>query len=385
MAAASIYLDNAASTPPYEELAAEMPKLAGHFANPGAAHATATRLRRRLDAAADEWLETLGADPNTTDVVWTSGGTEANNLAILGTRPAAGADARVISATEHPSVDAPCHALAKRGARITSVPVDGRGALDADALAEALTPETALVSICMVQNETGAVQDLNAIRRLIDEHAPRALLHLDAVQAVGKLPIPWRAARPDLVAIAGHKLHGPSGVGCLVVRRGVPLQPLILGGGQQRGLRSGSLDAPGILAFTRAGHRACTEQQPLYATALGLRGRLRQGLGDLTGRDGDPLAVRWLSPPDGSPFICTFALPGYQGAILARALGERGICVGTGSACASESRLPSRILTAMGVPKEVAFGAIRVSFGYHNTATDIDGLLQALQHVLAEY
>ena len=372
-----VYLDNAASTPLLPAVLAELPRLrADAFANPASAHAAGRRLRPLLQRADQVFAHAAGAD---VDVVWTSGGTEANNLAILGL-PAAGrtgAGLRLVTtATEHPSIDAPMQHLAE--AERLVVPVDDRGQLDADALAAALTPDTDLVALHLVQNETGVVQDLPRVRRLMDEHAPRARLHVDAVQALGKLPLPWQTARIDTAAVSAHKAHGPGGVGALLLRPGTELAAILRGGGQQHNRRSGSLDVAGILAFARAVELLQTDTD-LPERASTLNHRLRRGLEEL------PANVYMITPENASPFICTFALPACEGAVLLRMLSDRRIMVSTGSACSANRTGPSPVLTAMGVPAQTAFGALRVSFGQQNTVADVDALLTALRDAVTNY
>jgi cysteine desulfurase len=291
----------------------------------------------------------------------------------------------VTSNAEHSSVARPLADLAARGASVATVPIQRDGQLDLGKLAEAVSPATDLVSVHWVQNETGVVQELAAVRRLLADRAPQALLHVDAVQGAAKLPLPWREARLDLVSIAGHKLHGPPGVGALLVRRGAEPTPLLLGGGQQDGLRSGSLDAIGIQQLALAVMYLAARQAELAGAIGALNRALRDGLARLTDRHGRPVRLRIVSPEQASPWIVSFALPGYQGAVLARALGEHDVLVGTGSACASETNQPSPVLLAMGLSRDEAFGALRVSFGTQNTPDDVTRCLAALQAVLRAY
>jgi cysteine desulfurase len=383
-----VYLDNAASTPLSPTVAAAWPGWgAGGYANPSAGHAFGFALRQRLAALAEELLALLGIPAGEARVIWTSGGTEANNLALLGAGPRLAAGQELVtSATEHASVHAPLAVLAEtRGLRLTTVPVCPAGQLVPAGLDAALGPATALVALHQVQNETGVVQDLPAVRAALDRRAPQARFHVDAVQGAGKLPLPWAAARLDSVALSAHKFHGPGSVGALVVRRGREPAPLLYGGGQQDGLRPGSLDAVASEALVAALREQVAAQAERAALAATLLTATRVGLAGLRDRQGRPLRVRLNSAAAGSPYILSFSLPGYQGAVLARALGARQVIVGTGSACAAETSKPSAVLTAMGLTRDEAFATLRVSFGAQNTADDVARFLVALQAVVRDY
>ena len=381
-----VYLDNAASTPLHPGLLASLGAVwRGGYVNPSSGHAAGHALRRNLSRLTAEFLETLGAGEDR--VIWTSGGTEANNLAIFGSLPLGGnaLGFQVLSsAAEHPSIHAPLEHLAENGALISHTPVKSDGALDLERFATELRPETRLVSLSFVQNETGVIQDLPVIRRLIDQYAPQARFHVDGVQALGKIPIPWQEARIDLLSFSSHKVHGPGGLGGLVVRGGLELQPIIFGGGQQHNLRSGSLDGAGIAGFCLA-LRLLREEGDLFDRVSGLNRQLRAGLARLTGREGRPVKLKLISPASASPFILNFSLPGYEGAVLMRVLGENGVMVSTGSACSAETNSPSKVLTAMGCSRREAFGALRVSFGHQNTAADAETFLAELQQAILDY
>ncbi len=375
-----VYLDNAASTPPHPALCDELADIwRTAYANASAAHSLARDLRQRLEQATAEVKAALDAADH--DLIWTSGGTEANNLAIFGSLPAGSQLGchLITTETEHPSVLTPMKHLEHRGIAVSRLPVDTSGAVDLDRLRAELQESTVLVSIGLVQGETGAVQDLPVVRRVLDKHGPADVrLHVDAVQGVGKIPIPWAEARIDLLSMGGHKFHGPGGVGALLVRRGLDVLTQMHGGGQQDNRRSGSLDSAGILAFSRA-LQLITGDPKLSTRIQGLNRQLRQGLQEL------PVSVQINSPATASPYILNFSLPGYQGAILMRMLAEKGVIVATGSACSADTGEPSRILTAMGLTRKVAFGALRVSFGIQNTPADVDRLLTALREALADY
>ncbi len=384
-----IYLDNAAGSPLFDELIeAYSGFLRSSHVNASATHGPAYDTRRELVNRAEAFLDRLDIDAEAASVVWTSGGTEANNLAIGGlaaTMSVGSTFSAVTTITEHASVFEPFRHLESTGANLSWARVAADGTIDLDHFASLLNSETKLVSICHVQTETGAVQDLVVIREIMDNHAPLAKLHVDAIQALGKLDIPWHTARIDLLSLSGHKIHGPGGVGALIARHDCRLEPLFHGGGQQENLRSGSLDIAGIRAFCAATRMIMKRRPQTQRRVAGLNRRLRLQLDALRTADGKPLAAQIHSSSTGSDYILSCSLPGYQGAVLARALSAKGIIVGTGSACAAESKQPSRILMAMGVPEKVAFGSLRVSFGCRNRDSDGDAFCRSLQAVITEY
>ena len=232
-----------------------------------------------------------------------------------------------------------------------------------------------------MNNETGAVHDLVRLRQWMVGGAPKAALMVDAIQSFGKMDIPWRAARIDLLAVSGRKIGGPPSVGALVRRRGVQLQPLFFGGGQQDGLRPGTVDVVGVLEFVEAAALACGERASEWTRVTGLNRRLREGLATL-GRTCQP---QCHSPEDASPYILSVAFPGCEGEVLARLVELENVIVGTGSACSARSGKSSHVLAAMGVPAPVSRSTLRVSFGPSTTEHDIDRLMCALRTALAKY
>ncbi len=252
-----IYFDNAASTPLFPEIIEQYGKsLKKHYANPSASHQIGLKLRKKINTAAQELLELIGTTDEVSKIIWTSGGTESNNLALFGLNSFCSpySDYTIVSTlVEHASVFNPLVKLSAHKNNVSWVNVDNSGFVDLDHLSACLTRKTKLVSICLVQSETGTIQDLESIRKIIDLNSPEALLHIDAVQAFGKSDILWESARVDLMSLAGHKIHGPGGVGALVIRKNrVDLTPIFEGGGQQNNVRSGSIDVPGIFMFCLA-------------------------------------------------------------------------------------------------------------------------------------
>jgi cysteine desulfurase len=377
-----VYLDHAASTPPFDAVVEQYPQwLRSTYANSGAAHTAAYDNRRSIEAASVATADL--ADAPEAEVIWTSGGTESNNLALRGVLADTPNRGLLISATEHASVRETATALEASGTAVTDIPVSASGQLDLDELAARLSPTTGLVSICAVQNETGVIQDLAAVRAVMHDLSPKALLHVDGVQAFGKVPIDWHGAGIDLLTLAGHKIHGPPGVGCLICRKGVRLRPILHGGGQQRNRRSGTPDVCGILAFSAAAKQLINEQDAAVSSARELQAQTLGGVRQIAEANNIDAVI--FGDDRVSPFILSFSFPGYQGAVLARLLSARGVHVGTGSACAAESKEPSKVLTAMGVSRDTAFGTIRISFGYTSSTNDVERFLAEFAEVVKEY
>ena len=376
-----VYLDNAASTRPLPELLEVMQDLCGFaFVNASAATMSSVNLKRAIKKMESHFREL--AHLSDADFIWTGGGTEANNLALFGAMANDGnliGREIVTSVVEHPSIDRPLGILEGRGAIVRQVPVDATGMLDLQALSSVLSSATCLVSVSMVQSEVGAIQNMSAIRELMDIRCPRALLHSDAVQALVKVPLSWESARIDLTTFSGHKFHALGGTGLLAVRNGVKLTPMIHGGGQQGNLRSGSLDGIGILAFLYAATTLLERVDVVRNVASELNARLRRGILEVA-----PNAV-FNSTTHGSPFILNVSFPNYEGAVLMRLLDSLNVTVATGSACSSGKGEPSRALSAMKMDRRMAYAAIRISLGCTTTAEEIDVFVERLKIALATY
>lgn len=373
-----IYLDNAATTPPDPAVIEAMAEvLRTAYGNPSSLHRLGVEAEARVAAARAEVAAALGVAP--TQVVFTSGGTEANALALVGAARAyrsRGAHL-VTTAVEHSSVLDTLRALAQEGWALTVLPVDRWGRVDPDAVARALRPDTVLVSVMAVNNEVGTVQPVAAIARGLRERRGDGrlpLLHVDAVQAFGTLPVPVEDA--DLVTVSAHKVHGPKGVGALVVRPGVRLVPLLHGGEQERGLRPGTENVPGIVGFGVAA-RLVREAGDVTPHLRALRARLLEGL-----RPVEDLVVN--SPPDGAPHILNVQVPGVRGETLVHRLEQEGVYVSTGSACHSRDPRPSHVLLAMGLRREAALASIRLSLSRHTTAAEVDAAAGAIVRAAAE-
>ncbi|HMF04910.1 MAG TPA: cysteine desulfurase family protein [Acidimicrobiia bacterium] len=368
------YLDYAATTPMYPEVAAAMlPFQAGTFGNPSGGHAAARAAKTALEEARERVADALGAGP--AEIVVTGGGTEADNLAVKGAARAARAagDGVVTTAFEHKGVLAPCDRLERDGFRVTRVPVDGAGILDLDALEAALDERTVVVSVMLVNNEVGTIQPVDAVAELVRARAPRAVLHTDAVQAVPWLDVAAAAAPADLVSVSAHKFGGPKGVGALVRRRETPLEPLIEGGGQEWGLRSGTVDVAGAAGMAEALRITTERRGGEVARIAPLRDRLAAGLAARVPGcfvNGDP--ERKVAGN------CHVGFPGVEAETLLVALDRDGVCAAAGSSCTSGATEPSHVLAAMGLPRDAALASIRLSLGYASTDADVDTALDVI-------
>lgn len=380
-----IYLDNAATTRPLPEVvAAVRAVMEEDFGNPSSPHALGAAARRIMEDARRVVAHALGVAPES--IVFTSGGTEANNLALFGAARALRRTGRRIVSTrvEHPSVLRALEALAGEGFEVKLLEVDGEGFVSPEAVEEALSPEAILLSTIHVQNEVGSVQPLEEISRVVRRHRERRrgrpfAWHVDAVQSFCRLPLRPAGLGIDLLSLSAHKVNGPKGVGALYLRPGTRLQPLLYGGEQEAGWRSGTENLPGIAGFGAAVRFWTELQRDLLAHLGGLRALLRERLSSLPG------AVE-NSPRRGecAPHLLNFSFPGIRGEILVRALSERGIYVSSGSACASRRKERSYVLEALGRPPEVVEGAIRLSLSPFLTPGEVEEAARVVGEVVAE-
>ena len=332
----------------------------------------AREARRALDDARDVLAPGLGCEPG--DIVFTAGGTEADNLAIIGAHQRHGGTV-VCPAAEHHAV---LHAVEHCGGTI--VATDNHGRVDLAALAEILTPEVTLVSVMLVNNESGVVQSLDPVADLIAEHAPNALLHTDAVQAFPWIDVATAAARADMVSISAHKFGGPKGVGALVIREGVDIAPQLIGGGQERDRRSGTQNVPGIVAMAAAAQEMLATRDETVARIAAQRDRLVDGLvGAVDGMietavvDGDR-----SQKVAGSCHVC---VQGVESEALLVLLERENIFGSAASSCSSGAQDPSHVLAAMGMERSMAAGSLRLSLGFATTDAEIDHALAVVPGV----
>lgn len=378
------YLDHAATTPMLPEAVRVLTEQLARPGNPSSLHAAGRAARRVVEEARETAAAALGARPS--EVVWTSGGTEADNLAVKGlfwARRTQDPSRRriLVSAVEHHAVLDPAFWMAEHaGAELVLLPVDADGVVDVAALRDELEengPQAALLSVMWANNEVGALQPLDDVVALARRHG--VPVHADAVQAVGQVPVEFAASGLDAMTVSGHKVGGPGGVGALLARRGLDLTPVLHGGGQERGVRSGTLAAPLLASFAAALDEAVRER-PAHAARVGaLRDRLVAGV-----RAAVPDAVL-RGPADTArrlPANAHFTFPGCEGDSLLYLLDSAGVEASTGSACQAGVPRPSHVLLAMGVDEDDARGALRFTLGHTSTEADVAALHAALPGVV---
>ena len=376
-----VYLDHAATTPVRPEvLEAMLPYLTNQaFGNPSSAHRFGRAARAGIEQARREIAHAVGAEPN--QVIFTSGGTEADNLGIIGAALAArdrgGNVCAVVSAIEHKAVLEAAHAVCHLGGREVVLPVDEDGRVSLEALDEALAGRPACVSIMWVNNEVGVVQSVVEIARRC--HSAGVVFHTDAVQAFGKVPVSVADLTCTLLTLSGHKIGAPKGIGALIVRDRKAIEAIIHGGGQQYGIRPGTENVAGAVALGRAALLAAREQPEEAPRLRALRDllaeRLRTAVPDLVVNGGGP---------DSAPHVLSVCVAGADSEALLMHLDLAGVAASSGSACSTGAVEPSHVLVAMGVPRELALGAIRFSFGRESTVEDVDRVAELMPAVVAK-
>ena len=374
---APVYFDHNATTPVLPAvLEAMLPYFAQQHGNASSRHEYGRAARRAIDEARQRVAYAVGAHP--TEVIFTSGGSEANNLFIKGAAANLPAGTVAISAIEHPCVREPAKSLRRRGWKLREVAVDGACRLASADFHAALAEQPALISIMLANNETGAIQDIPA---LAAQAAPtQAWFHTDAVQALGKLPVDFRslnAAGVHAMTLSAHKFGGPKGAGALIVDKRVDLAPLIDGGGHERGLRSGTENVPAIVGFGLACELAVAQLADAALRLRQLRSSLERGLVAQG-------AMIFAASAERLPNTVYFSLPGIDGETLVAKLDRAGFAVASGAACSAANPEPSHVLLAMGVASELARGAVRVSLGASNTADDVAAFLRALSATISQ-
>ncbi len=377
----TVYLDNSATTKIREEALDKYTQVSREiFGNPSSLHSMGFLAEREISRVRADIAASLGI--TRADVIFTSSGSEANNLATTGRAYAKERfkkrRSRIITTEgEHASINAPLEKLAHDGFDVVKLPTRG-GVIDKNALIGALDESVILVTLMLVNNETGALYDIASLSPIIRRHAPEALIHIDATQAYMKLPISKKSLDFDMITLSSHKIEGPKGVGALVlderVLRTGGIRPLTLGGGQERGLRSGTENVPGIAAFGEAVRLAAAELSATSAALLSLREEL---VGKLTG-DERFSSVSITNPESHAPHILNITLPSIKSETMLHFLSSRGVYVSSGSACSSNSLHRESALTAYGRSESEADCSIRISLARHNTSEDIDALLDAL-------
>lgn len=367
---APVYLDHNATTPiDPGVLEAMLPWLSTQFGNPSSRHEYGRAARRAVDEARQQVAESLDAHP--TEVLFTSGGSETNNLFLKGAAACLKPGLLAVSSVEHPCVTKPAEQLARQGWRLNKLAVDREGRVDVAAFDAVLAEKPGLISVMAANNETGVLQDVPALA----SRSRGAWFHCDAVQMFGKLPLSFRALNASGVhamTVSAHKIGGPKGAAALVLDKRIELSPLIAGGGHERGLRSGTENVAAIVGFGVAARLASASAVEGGARMAALRDALEAGLGILGARIFGTGAQRL-------PNTSYFALPGIDGETLVGRLDRAGFAVASGAACSSANPEPSHVLAAMGVAPEVARGAVRVSLGRSTTVEQVEDFLNALR------
>ena len=372
------YFDNSATTRCYPEVADIVVKtMTEDFGNPSAMHLKGVEAEKYVREAAQTLAKLLKV--NEKEIIFTSGGTESNNLALFG-----GAEANkrsgnhiITTSVEHAAVGQPVSRLEQMGYEVTIVPVDHRGVVRLDELEKALRPDTILVSTMYVNNEVGAVMPVEEIAKLVHEKSPKALYHVDAIQAFGKYRIYPKKAGIDMLSVSSHKIHGPKGVGFLYVNEKAKVQPQILGGGQQAGMRSGTDNVPGIAGLGVAAGIVYTDFDEKIEHMYQLKERLAKGFSELP-----DVRINGMELREGTPQILSASFMGVRSEVLLHTLEEKGIYVSAGSACSSHKRKAAGTLSAMGMSKDQIESTVRLSFCEENTMEEADYFLQTMKELV---
>jgi cysteine desulfurase len=377
---AMIYLDNSATTRTDPEVIRVMVDVMEKvYGNPSSLHGIGAKAHRLVEEAREAVARTLGVRPR--EIVFTSGGTESNNLAIKGVAEQFVNRGRHLITTEveHPSVYQAFRQLEERGWRVTYLPVDRLGRVSAEDVERALTDDTVLVSVMHVNNEVGTVQPIEEIGRILKSR-PKVVFHVDAVQAFGKVELNPTRWGVDLLSLSGHKFHGPKGVGVLYVRESLRLNPLLAGGGQEDGFRSGTENVPGIAGLAKA---AILAQQRREKARKWQRWK-EELIQEVTSRLEGVVVNGDTTAEGGAPHILSLAFPGLKSEVIVHALERENVFVSSKSACSSKKETPSRVLTAMGLDDRTAIGAIRISMSHETLESDIQQCARALIRVIPE-
>jgi cysteine desulfurase len=370
-----VYLDNAATTQVSDEvLDAMLPYFNRRFGNASGLYQMGRQAAEAMEKAREQVANAIGAD--TKEIVFTSGGTESDNIAVIGAAHAMREHGNhiITSTIEHPAVMEPCRHLEKEGYEVTYLPVDREGIVSLDALNDAVTPNTILISVMHINNEIGTIQPIEEIGRIARESD--ILFHTDAVQSLGKIPVDVDDMGVDLLSLSGHKIHGPKGVGALFVRKGTRVKAVEYGGGQERGLRSGTENIPGIVGMGQACEAAARDLEQNAAHMTHLRDKLIDGITkeEYVRLNGSRMMR--------SPNNVNLSFHYIEGESLVLMLDMKGVEASTGSACSSKELQASHVLLALGMPPEQAHGSLRFTNSEYNTEEDIDYVLEILPDIV---
>lgn len=371
-----VYADNAATTPISKNVYNAMqPYLSTQYGNPSSLYRIGREAQQAIESARKTVAECLGCAPD--EIIFTSGGSYADNLALKGFMLGKGTKGRkhiITSKIEHHAVLYTCQFLERMGFRVTYLNVDQYGHVDLDQLRQEISEDTAIVSIMAANNEIGTIQNLKEISEIA--HAAGAVFHTDAVQAVGHMKINVEEMGIDMLSMSGHKIRGPKGIGVLYRKRGIALEPLVHGGGQEKGLASGTENVAGMIGLAEAIYDATTRMDEILPYVRSLRDRLVEGIMKIpyTHYTGDPV--------NRLPGTASFIFEAIEGEGLLLRLDNEGICGSTGSACSTGSLDPSHVLMAIGLPHEIAHGSLRLTLGEQNTEEDVDYLIEKVTAVV---
>ena len=372
------YLDNSATTKCFDEVKDIVVKtMTEDYGNPSAMHLKGVEAEKYVKEAAAAIAKTLKVQEK--EIFFTSGGTESDNWALVGTALANCRQGKHIITTsfEHAAVSAPLDWLKGQGYDLTVIPVDEKGNLSMQELEAAIRPDTIMVSVMYVNNEVGAVVPVEAVAKLVHEKNPKTVYHVDAIQGYGKYRIYPKRAGIDLLSVSSHKIHGPKGVGFLYVSEKVKIQPLILGGGQQKGMRSGTDNVPGIAGLGIAARMVYEDHEEKIEKLRALKSYLAENLSAM-----ERIVINGPAPEDGAPHIVNASFLGVRSEVLLHTLEEKGIYVSAGSACSSHKRAASATMTAISADKERRESAIRFSLSEFTTKEELDHTLEEIRTVL---
>ncbi len=375
-----IYFDNAATTRVRPEVAELMMKvMTEDYGNPSARHVMGMKAENYIKTAREQIARTLRVDPG--EIYFTSGGTESNNLALIGTALARSRRGKHIISTgiEHAAIYKPLDLLREQGFDITILPVDRQGHIDLSELSAAIRPDTILVSLMYVNNEIGSIEPIAEAGRIIKERNPECYFHTDTIQAYGKLRIRPKTEHIDMLSVSAHKIHGPKGTGFIYIDKHVRLHPLILGGGQERDMRSGTENVPGIAGMGLAAEMYYKEHEKIEAGMLSVRDRLIDRLSAMEG-----VKLNTEKGEGFAPHVVSASFAGVRAEVLLHALEQKGIYVSSGSACSSNHPAISGTLRSIGVDQDLLDSTLRFSFGIYSTPEEADLCADALEELLPQ-
>lgn len=373
-----VYLDNSATTKCLPEVAALMTHiLCEDYGNPSSLHKKGVEGEKYVRYAKEVIAKCMKVQEK--ELFFTSGGTESNNIALIGGAYANCRAGRHIITTriEHPAVLQPCAYLEEQGFQVTYLPVNAKGVIHLADLEKAMTPNTILVSIMHTNNEVGSVQPIEQIGKLVKRINQNALFHVDAVQGFGKFRIYPKRMNIDLLTVSAHKLHGPKGVGFLYIDEGAKVRPILFGGGQQKGMRSGTENVPGIAGMAKAIEEIYTDFDPKIQYLYGIKERFVKGVSTIEG-----IKINGPEIREGAPHVVSVSIQGVRSEVMLHALEDKGIYVSAGSACSSHRPTPSATLKAIGVEKQYLDATLRFSFSLYTTEAEIDYTVKCMKELI---